>query len=80
MTENLAPVALILSHEELSALTGRRRYRAQARALARMGITHRLRPDGFPIVSRAHFEQSMGLSPPPSERAVEPNWSAFDAA
>jgi hypothetical protein len=75
-----ANAPLILSHDELCALTGRRRHRAQARALARIGISYRLRPDGFPIVSRAHFEQSMGATPPPSECAMEPNWNALDAA
>lgn len=72
---------LILSHQELCAVTGRSRYRAQSRALARMGISHRLRPDGFPIVSRAHFEAIMGSDTalhPPS--ATQPNWAALDAA
>lgn len=80
MRESPKATAFILSFEELCILTGRRRYSAQARALARMGISYRLRPDGFPIVSRAHFEQSMGAATSRPERAVEPNWSALDAA
>lgn len=72
---------LILSHTELCAVTGFSRYRAQARALARMGISYRLRPDGFPIVSRAYFEQSMGSDAPvTSQHITEPDWSAMDAA
>lgn len=63
MNENLAPIALILNQEELFALTGRRRYRAQSRAFTRMGISCWLRPDGFPIVSRTHFEEIMGAEP-----------------
>ncbi|HJX17773.1 MAG TPA: DUF4224 domain-containing protein [Acidiferrobacterales bacterium] len=50
---------LILSHAELCAVTGRSRYRAQAKALTRLGISHRVQPDGFPLVSRAHFEEIM---------------------
>jgi hypothetical protein len=73
--------ALILSHDELCMLTGRRRYSAQAKALARMGISHRLRPDGFPVVSRAHFEEIMGAeSTSRPHTASEPDWSALDAA
>lgn len=81
MNESPVPVALILSHKELCVLTGLRRYRAQARALARMDITFRLRPDGFPIVSRAHFEAIMGTeSNIPPSAATEPDWSALRVA
>jgi len=77
---NPAP-ALILSHEELCMLTGRRRYSAQSRALAQMGISHRLRPDGFPVVSRAHFEEIMGPESTSRTPTVsEPDWSVLDAA
>jgi len=72
---------LVLTPEELVALTGKRRYRAQSRALSRMGISHRLRPDGFPVVSRAHFEEIMGAeSTARPATASEPDWSAMDAA
>jgi hypothetical protein len=37
-------------------LTGRVRYRAQARALDFLRIPYRLRPDGSPLVVRAHVE------------------------
>jgi hypothetical protein len=73
--------ALILSHEELCMLTGRRRFSAQTRALARMGISHLLRPDGFPIVSRAQFEAIIGAESTSRPSTVsEPDWSALDAA
>lgn len=77
----MSDVALILSYAEVSAITGRSRYRAQAKALTRLGISHRVRPDGFPIVSRTHFEEIMGVEfrTRPSS-ATEPNWSAMDAA
>jgi hypothetical protein len=81
VTSEHGQTTLILSHQELCAVTGRSRYRAQSRALARMGISHRLRPDGFPIVSRTHFEAIMGSDTAlPSPLATEPNWGALDAA
>jgi hypothetical protein len=71
-------VSLILSHEELCAITGRRRHSAQARVLAQMNISYRLRPDGFPVVSRAHFEEAMGTkSYARFAAAAEPNWDAI---
>lgn len=72
---------LILSHEELCAITGRRRYSAQAKALARLGISHRVRADGFPLVSRAYFERIMGADNNASTRKLtEPDWSPLNAA
>ena len=44
----------------MKLLPARKRFTAQARQLARMGIEHRLNATGEPIVSRAHFEQVMG--------------------
>lgn len=74
-------VTLILSYEEIRAITSRSRYGAQARALAQMGISYRLRPDGFPLVSRAHFEQIMGTDASSAPKhIVEPNWDALNAA
>jgi hypothetical protein len=73
--------ALILDSEEIRRITGLKRHKAQAQALARMGINYRIRPDGAPIVSRAHFEAIMaGHTGTPSLAATEPNWSALDAA
>jgi len=46
----------LLTKEELAELTGRERPSAQARALVRMGIPHRTRPDGSPVVLRVHLE------------------------
>lgn len=39
-----------LTREELAALTGRTRASAQIRALRAMGVQHRVRPDGKPVV------------------------------
>lgn len=80
MTRPQSETPLILSYEEICAITGKVRYRAQARALAKLGISSRLRPDGFPVVSRAHFEQTLGASSSRPTERTEPNWSALDAA
>lgn len=42
-----------LTADELLDLTGRQRWSAQARALARMGIAYRLSAQGRPLVERA---------------------------
>ncbi len=50
---------IYLTDKEIEEITGKRRYRAQVRALGRMGIQCRVRPDGRPIVSRMAFEKIM---------------------
>lgn len=71
---------LVLTAAELCVVTGRKRYRAQSKVLAQLGITHRIRPDGMPLVSRTHFEEIMGSLPSSSDlRSVEPDWSHLDA-
>lgn len=47
---------MILTRAEVVELTGRVRYRAQARALDFLRIPYRLRLDGSPLVVRAHVE------------------------
>ena len=66
---------LTLTHDELVRITGKQRYKAQAKQLARMGIEHRLSATGEPIVSRAHFERVMGggLESANDHQAVELN-------
>jgi hypothetical protein len=49
---------MFLSKDQLYELTGRRRPKAQARALSLMGIPYRRRPDGSPVVLRIHLEDS----------------------
>ena len=71
---------LILGADELEEITGRQRFTAQAKALARIGISYKLRPDGFPLVSRAHFEQIMGSTSEKQDAVIEPDWSIFNAA
>jgi hypothetical protein len=47
---------MFLSKDQLYELTGKRRPKAQARALDAMGIPYRRRPDGSPVVLRTHVE------------------------
>jgi hypothetical protein len=52
--------ALLLSPEEIAGLTGKHRSDAQMRALKRMGIAFKQRPDGSVAVLRRHVEAEMG--------------------
>lgn len=51
---------LLLSPEEIAVLTGKQRGDAQMRALKRMGIAFKQRPDGSVAVLRRHVENEMG--------------------
>lgn len=64
-----------LTEEELRHITGRRRYRAQIRALACMGIGYIVRPDGRPIVTRQSLEMSVGGSR--KDSTAEPDFSSL---
>ena len=69
----------VLTIAEVIEITGRRRHRAQAMVLGRMGVPFITRPDGRPIVSRLAFERMMGDDAP---RRIEasPNFGALDGA
>ncbi len=71
---------MILSQEEIHQVTGRKRYRAQAIVLARMGVPYLIRPDGRPIVSRIAFERVVGDDDARQVEEVGPNLGALDAA
>lgn len=66
-----------LTAEELKELTGRKRWSAQARALARMGIPFQPSAQGRPLVERSRVltEQTA-----PKTRRAEPDWSALRRA
>ncbi len=66
---------IFLTQQEVENITGKHRYRAQARALARMGIECRIRPDGRPIVSRLAFERIMNGNAPKVD--IEPDFEAL---
>lgn len=69
---------LILTEQEIQALTGRQRRPAQLRALKWMGIEHRVRPDGSIAVLREHVQNVLGLTPQRSQGTThEPDWSAL---
>lgn len=66
---------MFLTPDELAELTHKQRPAAQIRALRAMGVEHRVRPDGKPVVLRAHVEALLGAGKTPRPRA-EPDWSA----
>jgi hypothetical protein len=63
---------ICLSPDEVSQLTGKRRYAAQLRALRYMGIDHKQRPDGSVVVLRALLGVP-SLSRGAAKR-TSPNW------
>lgn len=69
--------ALFLTDEELQDLTRRERYSAQVRALRRMGIEHRIRPDGSVLVLRSHVDNLLGGTCREAASDNEPNWDAI---
>ena len=73
-------MSLFLTPEELQELTGRKRASAQIRALRAIGVEHKIRPDGHPVVLRAHVEALLGATPGVSSEQYEPNWSMIDDA
>ncbi len=64
---------IYLTAKEVEGITGKRRHRAQVRALGRMGIQCRVRPDGRPIVSRTAFENCTVSTP----QQAEPDFGAL---
>lgn len=48
---------MFLTSHELYELTGRRRRDAQARQLNKMGIVHKIRADGMPMVLISHIHK-----------------------
>lgn len=70
---------MFLTREEVTEMTGRQQYRAQAKVLNAMGITYKVRPDGTLLVLRAHVIEQLGGKPAArkSERTFEPNWAAL---
>ena len=71
-------MSMFLSSDELADLTGKTRSAAQIRALRSMGIEHRIRADGKPVVLREHVEQLLGAKKAPvrKPKSGQPNWSA----
>lgn len=68
---------LFLTENEVRELTRRERNSAQVRALRRMGIEHRIRPDGSVLVLRSHVDNLLGGTGRESASDNEPNWDAI---
>lgn len=66
-----------LTREQLELLTGFKLKSAQVRGLRRMGIEHKVRPDGFPIVSTTHIEKLLGGRVETQQSVSEPNFGAL---
>lgn len=60
----------ILDEEELFKLTGKRRKPDQCKALRAMGVPHRVRIDGAPIVTREGVNQYCGADAKREEKAT----------
>jgi hypothetical protein len=73
---------MLLTTLELEHLTGRKRPKAQARALLVMGIEHRVNAAGGLVVSRQHVETVLGAASTQRGRTRkhEPNWEALGNA
>lgn len=72
--------SMFLSVQDVRILTGYTTRPAQVRALNRMGIDHKVRPDGRVIVLRTHIEKILDNSPISGNikgKHNEPNWSAL---
>lgn len=70
--------SVFLNPEELKEMTGRMQYRAQIRVLRALGIEHKVRPDGSPLVLRAHVETQLGGALPSAKmKSAQPNWGAM---
>jgi len=69
--------AIYLTPAEIQAISGGRvRFRAQARALDRLSIPYKRRPDGSLLVSRLAYEQALCGTQAPVV-AVEPDFDAM---
>ena len=69
---------LCLTYKETIEITGRERFSAQVRCLRSQGFTVIERADGYPIVSRSHFESLMGgLHHSSKPQDYQPDFSSF---
>lgn len=66
---------MFLDPEQIKELTGKRQRAAQVRMLRAMGITHRLRGDGTPIVLTSHIEKLLDGDILTEKHRREPNWN-----
>lgn len=62
-----------LSRDELREICGAVRHDKQCEALRKMGIPYLPRPDGSPVVDRAHVRKLLGGRPEKQEKRPRPN-------
>lgn len=62
--------SMFLTEEEIASLTRKVRHPAQIRVLNRLGIDHKIRPDGSLVVSRAVADRATGNHAPKSKIKV----------
>jgi hypothetical protein len=69
---------MFLDNDEIRELTGRIQFRAQAKMLRVLGLTHKIRSDGSLLVLRSHVEQQLGGHPGGRQKPADftPNWEA----
>lgn len=71
---------MFLTDDEIKDLTRRVHHNVQASVLCKMGIEHKLRPDGSLAVLRSHVENVLtGKFDKKSKAVKEPNWGALNA-
>ncbi len=71
---------MFLTDDEIRELTKRVHHCVQSSTLSKMGIEHRLRPDGSVAVLRSHVESVLsGKADRKTKASTEPNWGALNA-
>lgn len=68
---------MFLTPKDIEILTGYQYKAKQVKALRGMGIEHRVRADGFPLVSTSHIENVFGGSAESKQSKQEPNYGAL---
>lgn len=66
-----------LSHDEIADITGAVRPSTQLARLHSMGFHVLKRPDGRPLVARAHYLAVMGVREEQSKATAEPDFEAL---
>lgn len=69
----------ILSKDEIIKVTGKKQNHAQRKVLVELNLVYMVRGDGSNVVSRAHFEKTMGGSITESKKTLKTNKPNFDA-
>jgi len=68
---------LFLNRDQLAELTGYCRRKEQSRSLLELGIPHKIRRDGVPLVLREVVHREFGLQPRASTDKSEPDIEAL---